>query len=64
MKTTSSKNKEYIIQCKMNDLWCPIGDAETKDIAIDLYKYKKKCQSNLKWRVIERVTVVKETTLI
>ena len=63
MKTMSRKTKEYIIECKMNNAWWPTGDAESKAIAIDLCKYKKKCQSNLKWRVVERVTMVKETIL-
>ena len=63
MKSSNSKNKEYIIQCKMNDLWCTIGDSPSKDIAIDLCKYKKKCQHNLKWRVIERITTIKEKTI-
>lgn len=63
MKTLSSKNKKYIVECKMNDAWWPIGDDDNKDTALDLCKYKKKCQSNLKWRVVERVTVIKETIL-
>lgn len=57
---TSIKRKEYVIQCKMNNTWCPVGDFEDKAIAVDTMLYKKKQQKTLKWRTLERVTLIKE----
>lgn len=58
---TSIKKKEYIIQCKVNDSWWNTGDFETKALAIDTMKYKKSQQKSVKWRTLERITIIKET---
>lgn len=54
------KKKVYVIECLQDNKWWSIGDFDSKSIAIDTMKFKKKEQKSLKWRTLERVTIVKE----
>ena len=49
------KNKQFVLQQKANDVWCPIGEEPLKQEALALLKYKRKVHRDFKFRVIQRV---------